>query len=98
MNRINIFIALTLVSLLVISAKDESEEQAWVRINQLGYKPLGSKVAVWCSKKDIRLNTFQLVDADNHKIIFTGKTRKAFGSYGPLPRPTGLIFLRSKKG
>ena len=97
MNRINIFIALTLVSLLVISANDEPNEQAWVRINQLGYKPLGSKVAVWCSKNDIPLNTFQLVDADNHKVIFTGKAGKAFGNYGPFSQTYRLNFSAFKK-
>ena len=97
MNRINILIALTLVALLVISAGYEPEEQAWVRINQLGYKPFGSKVAVWCSKKDIRLHTFQLVDADNHKIIFTGKAGKAFGSYGPFTQTYRLNFSAFKK-
>lgn len=97
MNRINIFIALGLVSLLLISANDEPEEQAWVRINQLGYKPMGSKVAVWCSKIDTRLNTFQLVDADNHKIIFTGKAGKAFGNYGPFTQTYRLNFSVVKK-
>ena len=97
MNRINILIAASLVSILLISANNEPEEQAWVRINQLGYKPLGSKVAVWCSKNDIRLNTFQLVDAVNHKVIFTGKTGKAFGNYGPFSQTYRLNFSAFKK-
>ena len=68
------------------------EERSWIRINQLGYLPSGSKVAVWCSKDSVNISTWQLVDAQTKKFVATGKSGKAFGSYGPFKQSYRLNF------
>ena len=68
------------------------ESNAWIRINLLGYKPKGSKVAVWCSKEDKTLTSFQLVDARSGKIVFQAKAGKPFGAWGPFTQAYRLNF------
>jgi endoglucanase len=82
-------------SLVSFSKKDPV--QAWIRINYLGYKPNGIKVAVWCSKENQTIKTFQLVDAISNKIVFTGNAGKAFGAYGPFVQTYRLNFSSFKK-
>jgi len=78
-------------------AKNSSGENTWIRINYLGYKPMGVKVAVWCTKENKGLKSFQLIDATNEKIVFTGKAGKTFGAYGPFVETYRLNFSSFKK-
>lgn len=71
----------------------QETEKAWIRINQLGYKPDGIKVAVWCAKTTTGLpDQFQLIDAATGKAVFTGKAGKNFGAYGPFTSTFRLDF------
>jgi endoglucanase len=72
-------------------------ENSWIRINLLGYKPGGVKVAIWCSKENKALKTFQLVEAASGRIVFTGTMGKAFESYGPFVQTFRLNFSAFKK-
>jgi endoglucanase len=68
------------------------ETKAWIRINQLGYTPGGVKVAVWCTKDDVLITTFQLIDSASRKVVFTAKAGKDFGAYGPFVHTYRLRF------
>jgi endoglucanase len=70
---------------------DESRDNSWIRINQLGYTPYGIKVAVWCSKNDNTITSFQLIDSASGKAVFTGKAT-GFGNYGPFKQTCRLNF------
>src|SRR6188768_119928 len=70
---------------------------AWIRINQLGYQPNGVKVAVWCSKEDLGISSWELVDAASKKIVYYSKPGKAFGAYGPFKQTFRLNFSSYKK-
>src|SRR5947208_17124330 len=72
-------------------------ESTWIRINYLGYKPNGVKVAVWCSKEQQKLSLFELIDAATNKVVFIGKAGKAFGAYGPFTQTYRLDFSTFKK-
>jgi hypothetical protein len=82
---------------LVISSKAQTPSSAWIRINQLGYTPGGVKVAVWCSKENIAVKTFQLVDAKTKKFVHSGPAGKAFGAYGPFLQTYRLNFSKFVK-
>ncbi|NTS42462.1 glycoside hydrolase family 9 protein [Flavisolibacter sp. BT320] len=84
------FTCLLLAALLAFRSKEEP--QAWIRINQLGYKPAGTKVAVWGAKTAAPQQSFQLVDAATNKVVFNGKAGKAFGAYGPFAQTYRLNF------
>jgi len=68
------------------------DEQAWVRINFLGYKPAGIKVAVWATKQEQALQSFRIVDARTEKTLFTEKAGTAFSAYGPFLKAYRLDF------
>lgn len=77
--------------LFIASGKRETEH-AWIRINLLGYKPGGTKVAVWCSKENKSITSFRLIDASTGKIVFNASAGKSFGSYGPFIQTYRLNF------
>lgn len=78
--------------LIVVISFTKTDKQAWIRINQLGYTPGGVKVAVWCSKENNSVKTFQLIDAKTKKIAFNASAGKAFGAYGPFTETYRLNF------
>jgi len=75
----------------------QAETNSWIRINQLGYQPAGVKVAVWCSKQELVISSWELVDAASKKIVYSLKSEKAFGAYGPFKQTCRLNFSAFKK-
>src|ERR1700750_3085111 len=90
---IGIFILIALFSFY----KKNEEAGSWIRINQLGYTPQVIKVAVWCSKDEIAITSFSLIDSATNKIVFTNNTGKNFGAYGPFKNTYRLNFSSFKK-
>ncbi|HYG37584.1 MAG TPA: glycoside hydrolase family 9 protein [Cytophagales bacterium] len=72
----------------------KSDENSWIRINQLGYKQAATKVAVFATKKHDHpgIKKWSLVDARSGKSIKTFKTVAAFGNYGPFTKVCRLNF------
>jgi len=92
--RIRLTIAV--IFLFAFTAK-QAETNSWIRINQLGYQPAGVKVAVWCSKQELVISSWELVDAASKKIVYSLKSEKAFGAYGPFKQTCRLNFSAFKK-
>src|SRR5947207_9838713 len=91
-------ISLSFISILFFTSFHKfPETTTWIRINQLGYTPKGIKVAVFCSKENEIVKTFQLVDAHTNKIVFSSVPGKAFGSYGPFTQTCRLNFSSFNK-
>src|SRR6188768_509637 len=91
-----IWVSLAIVILFAFTPK-QPETNSWIRINQLGYQPNGIKVAVWCSKEDLGISSWELVDAASKKIVYYSKSGKAFGAYGPFKQTFRLNFSSYKK-
>src|SRR4029078_13635999 len=70
---------------------------SWIRINQLGYKPNGIKVAVWCSKEQTAVGNWQLVEISSGKPVYSGKFEEPFGAYGPFTQTYRLNFSSFNK-
>jgi endoglucanase len=87
----------TILFLFVLSLSFSRAETAWIRINLLGYKPTGVKVAVWCAKANETLATFELVDAATQKVAFSGSAGNSYGAYGPFVQTYRLDFSSYKK-
>lgn len=79
------------------SFQGNTEENCWIRINLLGYKPSSPKIAVWCSKADEKINSFQVVDAITAKVAFAGNAGEPFGAYGPFVQTYRLDFSSISK-
>ncbi len=84
--------SLLLCILLLATQPPKQDVNAWVRVNQLGYKTYGPKNAIWCSKDNGELKEFSLVDIITAQTVFTGKVGKAFGAYGPFQQTYRLDF------
>lgn len=85
---------LTFMFFLIVfnSTHAQTNNQSWIRINQLGYTPGGVKVAVWCSKENKNIQHFELVNAVTKEIVYSSNTGSAFGSYGPFKQSYRLNF------
>jgi endoglucanase len=81
----------------MISISAVPEGNAVIRINLLGYKPNGIKVAVWGSMDSNSPRAFQLVNATTGKIVFESSAGKPMGSYGPFTQTLRLDFSSFKK-
>ena len=81
---------LLMASFIVIATL--ANDSAWIRINQLGYLPNGSKVAVWCTKERENPKQFILVDAFTNQKVFSNTIGKFFGNYGPFSETARLNF------
>ncbi|HEY4111220.1 glycoside hydrolase family 9 protein [Puia sp.] len=92
----NKFILTVLLSATLCYTQGQ-QPTAWIRINQLGYAPAGTKTAVLGAKSPIHSTRFQLIDAETKKTVFTGNTGIAFGAYGPFTDTRRLDFSAFKK-
>ena len=70
---------------------------SWIRVNQLGYTPGGIKVAVWCGKEKLAVDSWQLIDAITKEIVYSANAEKGFGAYGPFTQTYRLNFSAYKK-
>ena len=92
------FFAISFVFLFSFAfSKKNADQNSWIRINLLGYKPSGVKVAVWCSKENKNISSFAIKDAASEKIVFSATAGKPFGSYGPFTQTYRLNFSSFKK-
>lgn len=82
-----------LFALIVHSCVVFSQQNTWIRINQLGYLPSDVKVAVLVSKDStLDISEFQLCDALTEQVIFTSQKVKKFGAWAAFSTAFRLNF------
>lgn len=74
-----------------------SFSQSWIRINQLGYLPKSTKVAVLLSKDEISPKSFSIYDVLSDKLVFNSTKINSFGSYGAFKSTFRLNFSEVEK-
>lgn len=84
LNFLNLRQAFLLVFACFVCNFAEAQQNAWIRINQLGYTPTGKKVAVWGGKSIRQLRSFEVKDAKTGKTIYVRPVAKDYGAYGPF--------------
>lgn len=87
---------IVVVLLFAFAPKDKENTETFIRINQMGYTPGGVKVAVWCSKDQLTMDNWQLVNVKTGKAVINAKPAKAFGAYGPFKQSYRLDFSSYK--
>ncbi len=88
-------LAIFVVAVLIgqaCSSLPKNKQEAYIRINQLGYTPKGIKVVVLGMKSSQKIGEFELVDARSNKTVFNGDAGEAFGAYGPFQESYRLRF------
>ena len=91
MKRIVLLVGI-LALIVCFAFKNTENEQHWIRINQLGYTPNGSKVAVWCSKESFLPEKIELVNAETNQAVYVIEQLEAFGAYGPFNKTARVRF------
>lgn len=66
MKHILLTIAAALLSIQAFAGQ-------WIRVNQLGYLPEASKVAVLMSNDPVKVKSFKVIDATTRKVVFKSK-------------------------
>jgi peptidoglycan/xylan/chitin deacetylase (PgdA/CDA1 family) len=67
-------------------------QQAWIRINQLGYTEKAVKVAVLGQHNISAIRTFEIVDALTGKVAYTGDKISEYGAYASFSNTFRLNF------
>lgn len=97
MNTFYKLLLICLLPVLIFSTNTKEDQFSWIRINQLGYKPAGIKVAVWCSKEMKAIKSFSIIDSVTGKPVFKGEAGRPFGAYGPFSQTFRLNFTQFNK-
>jgi endoglucanase len=65
---------------------------SWIRVNQLGYLPSATKVAVLAAKKDMGAPSFSVHDARTNKVVYKSNKVKPYGAYTAFTHTYRLNF------
>jgi endoglucanase len=70
----NLFLLL-IICTLIITNSCKKEKAEWIRINQIGYRAHDIKVAVFISRNNFAIKSFELIDAATGKTVMTFKNQ-----------------------
>lgn len=65
---------------------------SWIRVNQIGYLPEATKVAVFMSDETAQINGFELVDAFTGEVAFSSSSVRPTGVLGCMKTTCRLDF------
>ena len=65
---------------------------SWIRVNQIGYLPEATKVAVFMSDETAQINGFELVDAFTGEVAFSSSVVRPTGVMGRMKTTCRLDF------
>lgn len=65
---------------------------SWIRVNQIGYLPEATKVAVFMSDETAQINGFELVDAFTGEVAFSSSAVRPTGALGRMKTTCRLDF------
>lgn len=83
------------IALLALAAL-QTFAGSWVRINQIGYLPEATKVAVFMSNEAVQVNGFELVDAFAGEAVWRSDAVKPMGALGQMKTTCRLDFSALK--
>lgn len=83
------------IALLALAAV-QTFAGSWVRINQIGYLPEATKVAVFMSNEAVQVNGFELVDAFAGEAVWRSDAVRPMGALGQMKTTCRLDFSTLK--
>lgn len=83
------------IALLALAAV-QTFAGSWVRINQIGYLPEATKVAVFMSNEAVEVNGFELVDAFTGEVVWRSDAVRPTGALGQMKTTCRLDFSALK--
>ena len=97
MMRLNNILRKTLLLATSLLSSLDASAETWIRINQLGYLPGQTKVAVLMSEEAQRLKEFRLVDAFTGETALRSKAVTMTGAMGRMQTTARLDFSRLRR-
>ena len=97
MMRLNNILRKTLLLATSLLPSLDASAETWIRINQLGYLPGQTKVAVLMSEEAQRLKEFRLVDAFTGETALRSKAVTMTGPMGRMQTTARLDFSRLRR-
>ena len=85
-----------IAALMILFLNINARAGEWIRINQLGYLPRATKVAVLLSSDSVAVSSFDVVDAFTDKVVLTSKNVRATGGLGEMHATYRLNFSELK--
>lgn len=83
------------IALLALAAV-QTFAGSWIRINQIGYLPEATKVAVFMSNEAVQVNGFELVDAFAGEAVWRSDAVRPMGALGQMKTTCRLDFSALK--
>ncbi len=83
--------------LFITGFSSPASAQSWIRINQLGYLPRSTKVAVFVGKGERVPTGFELRDARTNAAVFSSKKMASYGPYAAFRATARLDFSAVRK-
>ena len=88
-----VFLSIVLfISIKNFAQQSNEDSQSWIRINQLGYLNNSIKVAVYISKDNSEVNSFEVYNTTNNELILKSKNVKKYREYGAFKNSFRLDF------
>lgn len=81
-----------LLAHLILLCTSIAYAEKWIYVNQMGYLPNQSKVAVLMSRENCEVKTFDVVDFYTGKVLLTLNNVKTCGRYGQMASTFRLNF------
>jgi hypothetical protein len=97
MRHLYLFLISVILFTNSVLAKGTAEATSWIRVNQLGYLPTTTKVAVLGSKTNNKVTNFSLHEAKTGRRVFKSKKVKAYGAYTAFTSTYRLDFTSFTK-
>ena len=83
---------ITVVVIIMMAGMGLIKAAGWIRINQLGYLPDATKVAVLMSQEEVQINGFELVDAFTGQTAYRSTAVRQMGPWGQMQATWRLDF------
>ncbi len=85
--------AIFIIGYIIICTTISAQSDTWIRINQIGYLPEDSKVAVLCSKtENLQVNNFEVYDVLTGKLVMKSNKVRSFGAWAAFNSTFRLDF------
>ena len=89
-------VALLVATAGPLEAQSPGDSSAFIRVNQIGYVPNASKIAVMCALKPVEIDAFTVTD-DAGNIALKPQPIRPDSAFGPCVRTWRLDFTRIRR-
>ncbi|HRU12853.1 MAG TPA: glycoside hydrolase family 9 protein, partial [Dysgonamonadaceae bacterium] len=83
---------ISVVLLILLTPIFGFSQTQWIRVNQVGYLQNDIKVAVWVSKEQKNVSSFEVIDVQSGKVVYSGNKIRNMGKQPAFESSARLDF------